>query len=307
MMRAGGMSEGRDIGVVFNMPRKVRRLRAAGVRRRRRAIHAGGRMGAGAALSRARSSASKQCAQQHCRRARRRSVDGHQWILGGAQYRDHRATAASVLHRGQWLRNFGAVAAANSGRQHRRQSGRAFAGCGCSMAMASDPLSGRGADRRRRGRRAVRRGTGADPAGGAAPLRSLGPGHADLQERRGNRRRKSARSLARLRAQLVPHMLSAADWESEDLARRATLVAETLARGRAARGTRPDAHSALSCFPKLAPTGRIDLQQQGGMRCDGRRACARAPSGPSRRVRASIWSPRCAARSSTSLRSIRAC
>ena len=134
MMRAGGMSDGRDIGVVFNMPRKIRCLRAAGVRRRRHSVHARGGLGSGPALSR-RGARREGVRGQHCRGAWRRCIDGHQWLLGGSQYRDHRAAAASVLHRGQRLRHFGAVAAADSGRQHRAKSRKAFAACACSRAM----------------------------------------------------------------------------------------------------------------------------------------------------------------------------
>ena len=53
---AGGYSDGRDIGVVFNYPEPGRRARAADVRRSRRAIYAGGRLGAGDRLQAARSS-----------------------------------------------------------------------------------------------------------------------------------------------------------------------------------------------------------------------------------------------------------
>ena len=49
MMRAEGMSGGRDIGVVFNLPNRDGPVPAAGLRRRRHAVHAGDRLGAGAA------------------------------------------------------------------------------------------------------------------------------------------------------------------------------------------------------------------------------------------------------------------
>ena len=51
---AGGYSDGRDIGVVFNYPEPGRRARVADVRRGRRAIYAGGRLGAGDRLQAAR-------------------------------------------------------------------------------------------------------------------------------------------------------------------------------------------------------------------------------------------------------------
>jgi len=67
MMRVGGMSEGRDIGVVFNLPRK-----------------------------------SGACVLPVCGGvggAWRGSVHGHERLLGGPQHRNHRAPAALVLHR----------------------------------------------------------------------------------------------------------------------------------------------------------------------------------------------------------------
>ena len=59
MMRAGSMSEGRDIGVVFNLPRRDGPVRAARMRRGRHAVHARRRVGAGAALPARRCSATR--------------------------------------------------------------------------------------------------------------------------------------------------------------------------------------------------------------------------------------------------------
>ena len=50
LMRAGGYSDGRDIGTVFNYPQSGRTVSASHVRRRRRAIHADGGLGAGARI-----------------------------------------------------------------------------------------------------------------------------------------------------------------------------------------------------------------------------------------------------------------
>ena len=76
-----------------------------------------------------------QCRGQHCRGAWRRCIDGHQRLLGGAQYRDHRATAAPVLHRGQRLRDLRAFASSKRRAATSPTIWRAFAACGCSTAM----------------------------------------------------------------------------------------------------------------------------------------------------------------------------
>ena len=71
MMRSGSVSEGRDIGVVFNLPRRGA-VRAAGMRRRRRSVHAGRRLGAVTAVSSPGSARRERCGQ-HRGCARRRS------------------------------------------------------------------------------------------------------------------------------------------------------------------------------------------------------------------------------------------
>jgi 2-oxoisovalerate dehydrogenase E1 component len=92
--------------------------------------------------------------------------------------------------------------------------------------------------------------------------------------------------LARLHAQLVPDLVSAADWDVE-IAQGRHAVAEALA---AVEGCAvPDAARIRRyVFSESAADGSIDLQQQGGIRCDGvvrrRVPCIRA-----RKVRASIW------------------
>jgi 2-oxoisovalerate dehydrogenase E1 component len=73
--------------------------------------------------------------------------------------------------------------------------------------------------------------------------------------------------LARLRAQLVPHMLSAAEWDLE-LARGQEVVRHTLAE--VERREAPDpARVTRYLFSELRADGSIDLQQQGGIRCAG--------------------------------------
>jgi 2-oxoisovalerate dehydrogenase E1 component len=73
--------------------------------------------------------------------------------------------------------------------------------------------------------------------------------------------------LAKLRAQLVPEVVSAADWEVEiEQGRRAVAEALAAVEGRSA----PDAGSVRRhLFSESAADGSVDLQQQGGIRCEG--------------------------------------
>ena len=73
--------------------------------------------------------------------------------------------------------------------------------------------------------------------------------------------------LGRLYAQLVPDMISAADWQFEiSQARQAVAAAlATVDAGRAPDPKRVRRH----LFSEVGADGAIDLQQQGGIRCDG--------------------------------------
>jgi 2-oxoisovalerate dehydrogenase E1 component len=73
--------------------------------------------------------------------------------------------------------------------------------------------------------------------------------------------------LLKLREQQVPHEISAAEWDWEISQARA-LVAETLAKVEQRRI--PDAaHIRRYVFSELNADGSIDLQKQGGLRCEG--------------------------------------
>ena len=73
--------------------------------------------------------------------------------------------------------------------------------------------------------------------------------------------------LGRLRAQLVPDLLSAADWELEiDRGRQA--VADAFARVDTLSAPDP-ARVRRYLFSEVGPDGAVELQQQGGIRCDG--------------------------------------
>jgi 2-oxoisovalerate dehydrogenase E1 component len=73
--------------------------------------------------------------------------------------------------------------------------------------------------------------------------------------------------MARLRAQLVPDLLSAADWEFE-IARGRQAVADAFAQVDTFNGPDP-ARVRRYLFSEVGPDGAVELQQQGGIRCDG--------------------------------------
>jgi 2-oxoisovalerate dehydrogenase E1 component len=78
---------------------------------------------------------------------------------------------------------------------------------------------------------------------------------------------KSRDPLERLRMQLVPDVVSAADWELEIAqSREAVALAHAHVEGRSA----PDpARVRRYVFSEFADDGSVELQQQGGIRCDG--------------------------------------
>ena len=96
-------------------------VRVAGVRRCRRAVHAGRRLGAVAAISRP-GSARRARRGQHRRRPWRRSFGRHERFLVGAHDRDDAAAAGPVLPRRQRLRHLGEVRLPDARRQYRGQS-----------------------------------------------------------------------------------------------------------------------------------------------------------------------------------------
>ena len=265
MMRVGGMSEGRDIGVVFNLPRR-----------------------------------SAACVLPVC------GGVGTQYTpaVGWAQALRYRATvlgekecekSIAVAHGGDAsTATSGFWAALNIATTERlpllffiedngygisvpsRQQTpggniarnlEGFRGLRVLEGDASDPMAvaGQIAD-------AV---TGVRSGGGPALLRLLVPrlsGHSgqDTQAYKSAAEIAAERErdpLARLRAQLVPDLVSAVDWDF-DVAQGRRAVAEALAavEGRSA----PDPGSVRRhLFSESAADGSIDLQQQGGIRCDG--------------------------------------
>ena len=116
---AGGYSNGRDIGVVFNYPNPGGAHALADVRRGGRAIYARRRLGAGDRLQAA--GAERRAGGCDLGRARRRRELRDRRILVGANYCHYATIAAAHLHRGQWLRHLGPVGISDAGQGHRRQ------------------------------------------------------------------------------------------------------------------------------------------------------------------------------------------
>ena len=102
------------------LPQPGRRACAADVRRGRRAIYAGGRLGAGDRVQAA--SAERRAGRRDRAGARRRCELRDRRILVRANHCHDATIAAAHLHRGQWLRHLGSVGISDAGQGHRRQS-----------------------------------------------------------------------------------------------------------------------------------------------------------------------------------------
>jgi 2-oxoisovalerate dehydrogenase E1 component len=265
MMRVGGMSEGRDIGVVFNLPRK-----------------------------------SGPCVLPVCGGVGTQYTPAVGWaqalryraaVLGDKECETSIAVAhggdASTATNGFWaalniatterlpllffIEDNGYGISVPSRQQtpggNIARNLEAFRGLRVLEGDASEPMAVAGliAD-------AV---TGVRLGGGPALIRLLVPrlsGHSgqDTQTYKSADEIAAERErdpLAKLRAQLVPDVMSAADWDFE-IAQGRHAVAEALAavEGRSA----PDpGRIRRYLFSESAADGSIDLQQQGGIRCEG--------------------------------------
>src|SRR5580692_8397508 len=265
MMRAGSMSEGRDIGVVFNLPRK------------RGVCVLPGCGGVGAQYTPA-----VGWAQALRYRAE---------VLGDKECRDSIAVAhggdASTATNGFWAalnivtteqlpflffiedNGYGISVPSQQqtpdGNIAKNLSG--FRGLRVLDGDGSDPLAA--ADLIERAVAGVRSG------GGPALIRLVVPrlsGHSgqDTQTYKSADEIAAERDrdpLARLRAQLVPEQLSAAEWELE-ISQARQAVADALAA--VERRSAPDpARVRRYMFSETAADGSIELQQQGGTRGEG--------------------------------------
>ena len=280
MMRAGGMSDGRDIGVVFNLPRKC-----------------------GA------------CVLPVCGGVGTQYTPAVGWaqalryraaVLGETEYDNSIAVAhggdASTATNGFW-------SALNIVTTERLPLLFFIEDNGYGISVPSEQQTpGGNIAENLQGFRGLRvlEGDASDPRGvagviedavagvrsgdGPALLRLVVPrlsGHSgqDTQTYKSDLEIAAERSrdpLEKLRLQLVPHLLSAAEWDFT-LAQASQAVAEALVR--AERLPAPDpARVRRYVFSEISAAGVIDLQQQGGMYSDGvvpRTGTERAnPQGP---------------------------
>jgi 2-oxoisovalerate dehydrogenase E1 component len=265
MMRAGGMSEGRDIGVVFNMPRK-----------------------------------SGACVLPVCGGVGTQYTPAVGWaqalryraqVLGDEESRNSIAVAhggdASTATNGFW-------AALNIATTERLPLLFFIEDNGYGISVPSrQQTPGGNIAANLQGFRGLRvlDGDAADPMTAAALIASAvagvrsgaGPtllrlivprlsGHSgqDTQTYKSESEiaaEKQRDPLARLRAQLVPEIVSAADWDLE-ISRARQAVADALSA--VEKLAVPDPASVRRhLFSEAGPDGTIDLQQQGGVRCDG--------------------------------------
>jgi 2-oxoisovalerate dehydrogenase E1 component len=265
MMRAGGMSEGRDIGVVFNLPRR-----------------------------------SGACVLPVCGGVGTQYTPAVGWaqalryraaVLGEKECENSIAVAhggdASTATNGFW-------AALNIAATERLPLLFFIEDNGYGISVPSrQQTPGGNIARNLQGFRGLRvlEGDASDPmavaeliadavtgvrsGGGPALLRLLVPrlsGHSgqDTQTYKSAAEIAAERErdpLARLRVQLVPDLISAADWDLE-VAQAGRAVAEALAAVEG-RGAPDPGNVRRHLFSESAADGSIVLQQQGGIRCDG--------------------------------------
>ena len=265
MMRVGGMSEGRDIGVVFNLPRKsgACMLPVCG--------------GVGAQYT---------PAVGWAQALRYRSL-----VLGDKEYENSIAVAhggdASTATNGFW-------AALNIVTTERLPFLFFIEDNGYGISVSSQQQTpGGNIARNLEGFRGLRvlDGDGSDPLAAAALIENAvtgvrsgeGPalirlvvprlsGHSgqDTQTYKtaGEIAAERARDpLEKLRAQLVPHEISSADWDLE-ISQGHAAVAQALAN--VEQRNPPDAARVRRyVFSEIAADGSIELQAQGGIRCEG--------------------------------------
>jgi 2-oxoisovalerate dehydrogenase E1 component len=265
MMRAGGMSEGRDIGVVFNMPRK------------KGACVLPGCGGVGAQYT---------PAVGWAQALRYRSL-----VLGDNECQQSIAVAhggdASTATNGFWaalnivtteqlpflffIEDNGYGISVSSQQQtpggNIAKNLAGFRGLRVLDGDGSDPLAA--AELIESAVSGVRSG------GGPALIRLVVPrlsGHSgqDTQAYKSAAEIAAERErdpLEKLRAQLVPREVSAAEWGLE-LARGREVVAQALAQVEGFHTPDPS-YAKRYVFSETAADGSIDLQQQGGVRCEG--------------------------------------
>src|ERR1700723_655646 len=265
MMRAGGMSDGRDIGVVFNMPRKVGPC----------VLPVCGGVGAqytpAVGWAQALRYRIAQLGDQTCKDSIAVAHGGEASTATNGFWAALNIVTTERLPFLFFIEDNGYGISVPSRQQtpggNIARNLEAFRGLRVLEGDASDPMAVAGL--------IAEAVSGVRAGDGPSLIRLLVPrlsGHSgqDTQTYKSAAEIAAERErdpLAKLRAQLVPDLVSAADWEFE-VAQGRHAVAEALAavEGRSA----PDAGRIRRyLFSEAAADGSIDLQEQGGIRCDG--------------------------------------
>jgi 2-oxoisovalerate dehydrogenase E1 component len=265
MMRAGGMSDGRDIGVVFNMPRKAGPC----------VLPVCGGVGAqytpAVGWAQALRYRLTQLGEQACRDSIAVAHGGEASTATNGFWAALNIVTTERLPYLFFIEDNGYGISVSSRQQtpggNIARNLESFRGLRVLDGDGSDPLAAAALIEN-----AV---AGVRSGDGPALIRLLVPrlsGHSgqDTQTYKSAEEiaaEKARDPLTKLREQLVPHTLSQADWDLEVSEARA-LVAQTLVD--VERRAAPDRDRIQRyVFSETRPDGSIDLQQQGGLRCAG--------------------------------------
>ena len=265
MMRAGGMSDGRDIGVVFNMPRKTGAC----------VLPVCGGVGAqytpAVGWAQALRYRQTQLGEQACKNSIAVAHGGEASTATNGFWAALNIVTTERLPFLFFIEDNGYGISVTS--QHQTPGGniahnlQSFRGLRLLDGDGSDPLAAAALIQD-----AV---AGVRSGGGPALIRLVVPrlsGHSgqDTQTYKSAEEiaaEKARDPLTKLREQLVPHTISAADWDHEISQARA-LIAEILAK--VERRAAPDPKRIQRyVFSETNADGSIDLQQQGGLRSAG--------------------------------------
>ncbi len=265
MMRAGGMSDGRDIGVVFNLPRKIGPC----------VLPVCGGVGAqytpAVGWAQALRYRLRELGQEECKNSIAVAHGGDASTATNGFWSALNIVTTEQLPFLFFIEDNGYGISVSS--RHQTPGGniarnlQGFRGLRVLDGDGSDPLAAAALIENAVG--GVRSGDGPALIRLVVPRLSGHSGQDTQTYKSGGElaAEKERDPLARLRAQLVPHTLSAADWDLE-ISRGQELVRQTLAD--VERREAPDpARVKRYLFSEIRADGSIDLQQQGGIRCAG--------------------------------------
>jgi 2-oxoisovalerate dehydrogenase E1 component len=263
MMRAGGMSDGRDIGVVFNLPRKIGPC----------VLPVCGGVGAqytpAVGWAQALRYRLRELGQEECKNSIAVAHGGDASTATNGFWSALNIVTTEQLPFLFFIEDNGYGISVSS--RHQTPGGniarnlQGFRGLRVLDGDGSDPQAAAALIENAVG--GVRSGDGPALIRLVVPRLSGHSGQDTQTYKSGGElaAEKERDPLARLRAQLVPHTLSAADWDLE-ISRGQELVRQTLVD--VERRDAPDpARVKRYLFSEIRADGSIDLQQQGGIRC----------------------------------------